>query len=162
MNYNYFTGSELDVFDGRKGGLYLVGSCNFNPLTDEKYYWIKVGVAKIFKKRMASYRTHNPMLWKNSYFFCEDETQRYHLESQCHEILNMKAIGSLSEASEWYEVDKDTYLNICNKGFTFFKEEALRCYSLAILSAIKAKEDTKKTYFQYYAKQFKETAALLS
>lgn len=50
MNYNYFTGSELDVFDGRKGGLYLVGSCNFNPLTDEKYYWIKVGVAKIFKK----------------------------------------------------------------------------------------------------------------
>jgi len=162
MNYNYFTGSELDIFDGRKGGLYLVGSCNFNPLTDEKYYWIKVGVAKTFKKRMASYRTHNPMLWKNSYFFCEDETQRYYLESQCHEILNLNAVGSLSEASEWYEVDKDTYLNICNKGFAFFKEEALRCYSLAILSAIKAKEDTKKTYFQYYAKQFKETAALLS
>lgn len=162
MNYNYFTGSELDCFDGRKGGLYLVGSCNFNPLTDEKYYWIKVGVAKTFKKRMASYRTHNPMLWKNSYFFCEDETQRYHLESQCHEILNMKAVGSLSEASEWYEVDKNTYLNICNKGFTFFKEEALRCYSLAILSAIKTKEEAKKTYFQYYAKQFKETAALLS
>jgi len=162
MNYNYFTGSELDCFDGQKGGLYLVGSCNFNPLTDEKYYWIKVGVAKTFKRRMASYRTHNPMLWKNSYFFCEDETQRYYLESQCHEILNLKAVGSLSEASEWYEVDKDTYLNICNKGFAFFKEEALRCYSLAILSAIKAKEDTKKTYFQYYAKQFKETAALLS
>jgi len=162
MNYNYFTGSELDCFDGRKGGLYLVGSCNFNPLTDEKYYWIKVGVAKTFKKRMASYKTHNPMLWKNSYFFCEDETQRYYLESQCHEILNLKAVGSLSEASEWYEVDKNTYLNICNKGFVFFKEEALRCYSLAILSAIKAKEDTKKTYFQYYAKQFKETAVLLS
>lgn len=162
MNYNYFTGSELDCFDGQKGGLYLVGSCNFNPLTDEKYYWIKVGVAKTFKRRMASYKTHNPMLWKNSYFFCEDETQRYYLESQCHEILNLKAVGSLSEASEWYEVDKNTYLNICNKGFAFFKEEALRCYSLAILSSIKAKEDTKKTYFQYYAKQFKETVALLS
>ena len=162
MNYNYFTGSELDCFDGRKGGLYLVGSCNFNPLTDEKYYWIKVGVAKTFKRRMASYKTHNPMLWKNSYFFCEDETQRYHLESQCHEILNMKAVGSLSEASEWYEVNKDTYLNICNKGFSFFREEALRCYTLATLSAIKTKEKTKKIYFQYYAKQFKETAALLS
>ena len=59
MNYNYFTGSELDCFDGRKGGLYLVGSCNFNPLTDEKYYWIKVGVAKTFKKRIFTYHTIN-------------------------------------------------------------------------------------------------------
>ena len=162
MNYNYFTGSELDVFDGRKGGLYLVGSCNFNPLTDEKYYWIKVGTAKAFKKRMASYRTHNPMLWKNSYFFCEDETQRYYLESQCHEILNKKAIGSLSETSEWYEVDKDTYLDICNKGFIFFKEVALQMYALETLLAIKEKDESIRTFFQCYARQFKETAALLS
>lgn len=162
MNYNYFTGSELDVFDGRKGGLYLVGSCNFNPLTDEKYYWIKVGVAKTFKKRMASYRTHNPMLWKNSYFFCEDETQRYYLESQCHEILNEKAIGSLSEASEWYEVDKDTYLDICNKGFIFFKEIALQRYATGTLLAIKEKDDSMRTLFRQYAREFKEIAALLS
>jgi hypothetical protein len=162
MNYNYFTGSELDVFDGKKGGLYLVGSCNFNPLTDEKYYWIKVGVAKTFKKRMASYKTHNPMLWKNSYFFCEDETQRYYLESKCHKMLNGKAIGSLSETSEWYEVDKDTYLDICNKGFVFFKEVALQRYALATLLAIKEKDNSTRTFFQNYAKQYKEIAALLS
>lgn len=162
MNYDYFTGNELDVFDGRKAGLYLVGSCNFNPITDEKYYWIKVGVAKSFKKRMSSYRTHNPMLWKNSYFFCEDDTQRYYLESQCHEILNEKAIGSLSEASEWYEVDKDTYLDICNKGFIFFKEVALQKYALETLLAIKEKDESTRTFFQCYARQFKETAALLS
>lgn len=162
MNYNYFTGNELDCFDGRKAGLYLVGSCNFNPLTDEKYYWIKVGTAKAFKKRMASYRTHNPMLWKNSYFFCEDETQRYYLESKCHEILYEEAIGSLSEASEWYEVDKDTYLDICNKGFTFFKEFALERYATGTLLAIKEKDNSTRTLFRDYAKQFKEFAALLS
>jgi len=162
MNYNYFTGNELDIFDGQKGGLYLVGSCNFNPLTDEKYYWIKVGIAKTFKRRMASYRTHNPMLWKNSYFFCEDETQRGYLESQCHEILKMKAIGSLSEASEWYEVDKDTYLDICNKGFIYFKETFLQLYASGILATIKEEDSSTRTLFLSYAREFKETAALLS
>ena len=95
-------------------------------------------------------------------FFCEDETQRYYLESKCHEILYEEAIGSLSEASEWYEVDKDTYLDICNKGFAFFKEWALERYATGTLLAIKEKDDSTRTLFRQYAKEFKEIAALLS
>lgn len=120
MNFTYFTGEELNLSDNKKGGLYLVGSCNFNPISGETFYWIKVGVASNFKKRMSQYRTYNPMLWKNSYYFCDNPRERLFLESKCHEALKKCAIGSLSEDSEWYEVDRETYLKICNKGFSFF------------------------------------------
>ena len=120
MNFTYFTGEELNLSDNKKGGLYLVGNCNFNPISGETFYWIKVGVASNFKKRMSQYRTHNPMLWKNSYYFCDNSKERLFLENRCHEALKKCAIGSLSEDSEWYEVDKETYLKICKKGFSFF------------------------------------------
>ena len=94
MNFDYFTGKELGRFAGMDGGLYLVGTCVFNPTKEEeKYYWIKVGQASKFNQRMRA----------------------------CFTILETEAIGSLSVSSEWFEVSKETYLKICNEGFNFFK-----------------------------------------
>ena len=39
-------------------GLYFIGETHFNPITDEKYYWVKVGKASNLKNRMKSYNTH--------------------------------------------------------------------------------------------------------
>lgn len=122
MNFNYFTGKELGHFAGMDGGLYLVGTCVFNPTKEEeKYYWIKVGQASKFNQRMRTYKTHNPMLWKGDFFFCQDQRKRDSLENLCFTILETEAIGSLSISSEWFEVSKETYLKICNEGFNFFK-----------------------------------------
>lgn len=132
-NYNYFTGITADVYDELGGGLYLVGTCIFNPTNeDEKYYWIKVGKAQDFGKRMRDYNPHNPMLWKGDFLPCEDKKLRHYLEKICHDVLRVEGIGKHSIASEWFEVSKTTYLKICNEGFNFFKEHPQFKYNCRI------------------------------
>ena len=128
MNYNYFTGKSLDMMEELDGGLYLVGTCIFNPVNEEeKYYWIKVGQTEHFGKRLKQYNTHNPMLWKGDFFICSSKRTRDSLENHCHYILNQEAVGSMSICSEWYEVPKEIYLKICEEGFSFFKNHP--CYN---------------------------------
>lgn len=103
--------------------LYLVGNTNFNPFTKEEFYWIKVGKTTDLKKRMKSYATHNPMLWKADYKLVSKQTMHFY-ESACHHILN--SYGTRDENSqEWFQVSREIYLSICDKGFKFFEEEEL-------------------------------------
>lgn len=97
-------------------GLYLVGSTYFNPYTDEKFYWIKVGKSTDLKKRMKQYATHNPMLWKNC-FIPVSVKNLDTAESLCHAVLKHVALKKAENTNEWFQVDKETYLNICETGF---------------------------------------------
>jgi len=103
--------------------LYLVGNTNFNPFTKEEFYWIKVGKTTDLYKRMKSYATHNPMLWKADYKIVPNEYLSSN-EQICHFIL--KEYGTQdTNSQEWYQVSREVYLEICTKGFSFFEEHEL-------------------------------------
>lgn len=101
-------------------GVYLVGSTYFNPITDEKFYWIKVGKSVQLNNRMKQYATHNPMLWKNSFWPLPKE--RISLaENACQNVLETIGIEVAENTDEWYRVSRKDYLTICQQGFDFFK-----------------------------------------
>ena len=100
-------------------GLYLMGTTTFNPITDEKYYWIKSGKSTNIHNRLRSYRTDNP-----AFFLIDveifDKTNLSQIERYCHLCLMEKAIAKSSICDEWFLVDKQTYLEICEKKFNWF------------------------------------------
>lgn len=95
-------------------GLYFVGETHFNPLTDEKYYWVKIGKAANLAERMRTYNTHNPMLFRIDY------SSEYEKEEYYHVKLIEKAIARCNHNEEWFLVDRETYLGMCEKGFSYF------------------------------------------
>ena len=104
----------IDYFAPNEQGLYFVGETHFNPMTDEKFYWVKIGKAKNLKDRMKSYNTHNPMLYRI------DWSDEYEKETDYQIKLMEKAIAKCNHNSEWFLVDKETYLEMCDKGFSYF------------------------------------------
>lgn len=114
-------GSTSEAFDDginyeapAEKGLYFIGETHFNPLTDEKFYWVKIGKAINLKDRMKSYNTHNPMMWRI------DFNNEYDREEYYHSRLLEIAIAKCNHNEEWFLVDKNTYLAMCEKGFSFF------------------------------------------
>ena len=106
---------QNDIKYPREGGLYLIGQTFFNPITDEKYYWIKVGEASDLKRRRRDYNTPTAMIWDIGYYTGNDLT-----ESGCHEKL--KEICLHRHADEWFSIPREDYLKICEIGFDWFKE----------------------------------------
>jgi len=100
-------------------GLYLVGSTYFDPLTMELYYWIKVGMSTNLKKRIKNYHTENPMIFVADLMEC-DSFNVYDMEHDCHIALSDVAYGIAQDTVEWFIVDRETYLEICKKGFRYF------------------------------------------
>ena len=97
-------------------GLYFIGETHFNPATDEKYYWVKIGESDNLRKRMNHYNTSNPMLWRIGYKVgCNNEEKAY------HERLRAVAVAKGVRNDEWFLVDRDTYLAMCEKGFRYFE-----------------------------------------
>lgn len=114
--------SAIDTFDdgidynccfGK--GLYFIGETHFNPITNEKFYWVKIGKSECVYKRMNNYNTCNPMLWRI------DFSPNYHLESMYHNLLGKVAIAKCNHNNEWFLVDETTYLAMCEEGFDFFE-----------------------------------------
>ncbi len=103
----------------KKYALYLVGSTFFNPHTKEEFYWIKVGKSTDLEQRMKGYATHNPMLWKQSFYYCEDKVEMDRREHYCHKILEKVA---LDNKTEWFQVSRETYLEICDTEWNFFNK----------------------------------------
>ena len=96
-------------------GLYLVGSTRFNPYTDEKFYLVKIGKSnRSLSERMREYNTHNPLMWRIDFRRNPNLEQRYQAK------LKKVAIASIGHCNEWYAVDRETYLAICEKGFSYF------------------------------------------
>ena len=101
-------------------GLYLVGSVHANPETSELYYWIKTGMsATSVAKRLRSYRTENPMVWIAD-TLSVDVDNVYEMETACHIALSDVAYGIARNTEEWFIVDRETYFEICKKGFHYF------------------------------------------
>jgi len=122
MNYQ-----EIPEFENlkNKNGLYLIGNCTFNPYTNEKFYWIKIGTSSDIKNRIKKYRTHNPGLWVIDTF--EFKPTKYYydtleIEKTYHTFLSTyfegKAIAKNSR--EWYQISEKNYIEICQQGFSIF------------------------------------------
>lgn len=115
--------SKIPMF----AGLYLVGNTAFNPYTDEKFYFLKVGMSlKCIKERLKAYFTCNPILWKADYYECSDKKMTRFLEEQCQLVLLEKCLEICEGSTEWFRVDRETYLEICEKGFDYFQMSNLK------------------------------------
>jgi len=96
-------------------GLYMICQTFFNPITGEKFYWVKVGEATDLNRRRRDYNTATAMIWDVGYYTGNDLT-----ESGCHEKL--KEICLHRHADEWFSVPYEDYMKICKVGFDWFKE----------------------------------------
>ena len=117
-----YCGPKKEAKYPEKGGLYLLGNTAFNPFTEEKEFWVKVGQTVDFKKRMRSYTSHNPTIWQIDFLSCSKEWFDV-LEEGCHKFLLCDSSEVKKGTKEWFKVDKEIYLEICNEGFDFFPEE---------------------------------------
>jgi hypothetical protein len=98
-------------------GLYFIGETHFNPFTEEKYYCVKIGLAKNIANRFKQYRTHTSMVYPLGFL----ESQEYvRLENYYHNKLNQVAIYCNQNNSEGWFVDKETFIDMYNKGFDYF------------------------------------------
>lgn len=98
-------------------GLYFIGETHFNPITKEEYYWVKIGKARNIEARLKEYNTTNPMLWRIAF-----NLHDYDKEKSYHKKLEKVCLNKCNHNEEWFLVDKDTYLAMCEKGFDFFNK----------------------------------------
>lgn len=105
-------------------GLYLIGTTTFNPYTNKPFFWIKIGKSEDLEKRMKSYCTHSPSIWRID-FQEVPKSKVDKIEKLYHALLSNIGINSAEHSKEWYEVSKEDYLTICNEKFDFFKFDLL-------------------------------------
>ena len=95
----------------RYGGIYLIGQTSFDIDTNEKSYWVKVGLASDPHKRLASYLTHNADIHFLDYFPTNHKEMN---ETICHARLSEVCI---TFRTEWFKVSKKMYLELREQGF---------------------------------------------
>ena len=99
-------------------GVYFIGNTAFNPYTNEKQYWVKVGMTYSgIKKRLRNYDTHSPSTYHIDYFPCKDAGVK---EGEYHNLLAKVSLGLSERNTEWWLVDEVTYLKMCALGFEYF------------------------------------------
>ena len=122
-----FSCTECDYNDS---GLYFIGMCGFNPITEERYYLVKVGESENVKKRIKQYLGMNPMIYNNGNILPlpnESYIRRSKMETNCHEFLNKVSYAKAANANEWFYVTKEKYLELCE---TFANQEEF--YKIAV------------------------------
>lgn len=95
-------------------GLYFLGEVTANPITFELLYWVKIGVTCNLASRPRQYDTHCPTPYRID--FCGDEE----LETYYHKLLGACCLDRAAGSEEWFRVDRDTYFEMCKKGFAYF------------------------------------------
>jgi hypothetical protein len=121
----------------KQAGLYLVGNVILNPVTDETFYLVKVGMSANLYDRMKTYATSNPMMFHIGYQVIEDDIDYNKvpsykrttlkgrrikpIEEQYHKAMEELNFTHFEYAKEWFIVSKETYLEICAKKFDFFR-----------------------------------------
>ena len=123
------------------GGLYLVGNTIFNPMTDEQFFLVKVGMSTNIYNRMKGYYSENPMMFHIGYKIIDCDNldlsncssyKRTHvkgeyiksIEEKYHKAMEARKFCRFEYGQEWFIVDKNTYMEICEKKFDFFEIEA--------------------------------------
>ena len=121
---NYY--GELEKLIEKDKGIYLVGSCHFNPHTGERYYLIKCGMGKDIYERLKHYPCYNPSHWIIDTLVANTIEDAREYEKEIHEALSElkkgKPIETVchSHSTEWFSITRKDYLRICDKGFQFF------------------------------------------
>jgi hypothetical protein len=120
----------------KEPGLYLVGNTIFNPMTETQFFLVKIGMSTNTYNRMVSYSTQNPMMFHIDYKIinCDsyDNIPRFRRRSQVsekvkeietlyHQAMEKMNFHRFEYAQEWFIVDRETYMKICEKKFDFFK-----------------------------------------
>lgn len=122
-----FSCTECDYNDS---GLYFIGMCGFNPITEERYYLVKVGESENVKKRIKQYLGMNPMIYNNGNILPlpnESYIRRGEMENNCHEFLSKVSYAKAANANEWFYVTKKKYLELCE---TFASQDEF--YKIAV------------------------------
>jgi hypothetical protein len=120
----------------KQGGLYLVGNVVLNPVTEETFYLIKIGMSANLYNRMKQYSTSNPMMFHIDYKVIEDDADYRKvasykrtamvgrkikpIEEQYHKAMEELNFTHFEYAKEWFIVSKEIYSEICTKKFDFF------------------------------------------
>ena len=100
-------------------GLYFYGNTAFNPHTNEVQFWVKIGMSTNLLSRAKSYCTSSP----STYVIGYKVTNNCYLEEREYQKrLSQVALYKNQNNTEWWMVDKDTYLKMCEKKFDFFKK----------------------------------------
>ena len=107
----------------KASGLYLIGNTLFNPMTNEQYFLVKVGESSNLYNRMRSYRSTNPMVFHIDYLAVKEDV--FCLEHECHALMLRMGFVKAKDATEWFLTSRETYLEICERGFEFFTEKLL-------------------------------------
>jgi hypothetical protein len=98
-------------------GLYFFGMVQANPHTGKLYYWVKIGKSKNLAERVRAYGTYSPMPFVIGYM----ATNNYdYLEHYYQRQIQSKAICLGQNSNEWWMVDRETYLAMCEKNFDYF------------------------------------------
>jgi hypothetical protein len=100
-------------------GLYFIGETHFNPITDEKFYCVKIGLSNNIKKRMNNYRSCTSMVYPIEFL---DASNYEELERYYHNLLNKVATYRNQNNEEYWFVDRETYLAMCEQGFSYFED----------------------------------------
>lgn len=95
-------------------GLYMLGQTTFNPITNEKRYWVKVGLTSNGLSRLSSYLTHSADIYFIDWYPLDKEYLSDN-EVNCHGQLGQVA---QKNRTEWFKVSEKFYLDICEKGFS--------------------------------------------
>lgn len=95
-------------------GLYFLGEVSFDPETAYVLYWVKIGYSSDLKSRLRNYDTHCPTTWRI------DFSTDAELEHHYHKLLGACCIDRAAGNDEWFRVDRETYLEMCEKGFSYF------------------------------------------
>lgn len=98
-------------------GLYFVGHTAFNPITNQEYYWVKIGMSTNLQQRLKTYGTYTPSLYTIDYKITDNCAYE---ESVYHFLLSRVALYQNQNSVEWWLVDKETYLQMCYKKFNYF------------------------------------------
>lgn len=98
-------------------GLYFLGNTAYNPHTNEVCYWVKIGASSNLHSRMKAYATSNPSTFVIGY----ELTNNYFAEEyRYHRLIEAVSLYRNQNNMEWFMVDRQTYLEMCEKGFDFF------------------------------------------
>ena len=104
-----------------KPGLYCLGCVEYNFISKEHLYWVKVGVStRELSKRVKSYSTCNPSFFTID--FLATSRSDCLLEKQYHNGLAAMAINIPQQGDEWFAVEEEVFLKIYNEGFRFLKK----------------------------------------
>lgn len=103
-------------------GVYLVGNTLFNPHTHEEIYLVKIGRSSNLKSRMKTYQTDNPGMFHIAFLKAKSNDHSKQLETVLHNLLWHYCEATVHGCNEWFKVNRDTYLSICEEKFDFFKK----------------------------------------